>query len=88
MNSQETTNLINMLIYILIPVIFLLFALIGYAIFMYFRNKNKEQKEKEAIAKNDLNTTTNNMQNKQSIFKFMEFDEVTDNMIIQKNGEN
>lgn len=84
MNSQETTNLINMLIYILIPVIFLLFALIGYAIFMYFRNKNKEQKEKEAIAKNDLNTTTNNMQNKQSIFKFMEFDEVTDNMIIQK----
>ena len=85
MNSQETTNIINLLLYILIPVIMILLILIAYAIFIYLRNKNKEEQSKESSSNNDLNvTSTNSMQNKQSIFKFMEFDEVTDNMIIQK----
>jgi len=51
-------------------------------IFAYFRNKNNSKSKEETSTTQSANT---GLQNKQSIFKFMEFDEVTDNMIIQKN---
>jgi len=84
MNSQEKVELMNVLIYTLIPVIFLLFGALGYVIYTHFKDKNKEQEEKSLTPNNSGNTTSSSP-NKQSIFKFMEFDEVTDNMIIQKN---
>lgn len=81
MDSQQKLQLIDVLIYILIPVMFLIFGLVGYLVFTYFKNKNKQQEE----IKPTNNTTNNTMLNKQPVFNFMEFDEVTDNMIIQKN---
>lgn len=84
MGSQEKIELVNTLIIILIPVIFVIFAMLGFLIFAYFKNKNSSSsQEKEKSTSKDSSTTGN--QNKQSIFNFMEFDEVTDNMIIQKN---
>lgn len=86
MDSQSKLELVNMLTYILIPIMLVIFALIGYLVYAYSKNKNKEQIEKQTTkGTGTTSTATNNMQNKQSIFKFMEFDEVTDNMIIQKN---
>lgn len=86
MDSQSKLELVNMLTYILIPIMLVIFALIGYLVYAYSKNKNKEQIGKQTTkGTGTTSTATNNMQNKQSIFKFMEFDEVTDNMIIQKN---
>lgn len=83
MGSQEKLELINTLIYILIPVMLAVFGLIGYVIFSQLKSKTKEQGETQATNKT---TTSDNVSNKQSIFKFMEFDEITDNMIIQKKN--
>ncbi len=84
MDSQQKIELANTLVIILIPVIFLILGLVAYLIFSHFKNKNKDNMQvKEKNLSKD--TTTTGIQNKQSIFKFMEFDEITDNMIIQKN---
>ena len=84
MDSQQRIELANMLIYALIPIIFIIMGLIGYVIFAYFKNKNQKQTPSSTSGTNSNSST--GMQNKQSIFKFMEFDEITDNMIIQKNN--
>jgi len=82
MDSQQKLELVNILVLVLIPIMFVIMALIGYLIFAYFRNKNNSKSKEETSTTQSANT---GLQNKQSIFKFMEFDEVTDNMIIQKN---
>ena len=53
------------------------------------KNKDLTQiKQKNSQKENIKNSNTNTTQyNKQSIFSFMEFDKIEDNMIIQKNGE-
>lgn len=86
MDSQTTTQLIKMLTYILIPIVIAVFGLIVFLVYIHFREKNDKKIKKEDNANNKLNTTNSNTQGKQSIFNFMEFDTVRDNMIIQKNG--
>ena len=87
MDSQTTTQLIKMLTYILIPIVMAVFGLIVFLVYIYFKEKNnKKIKEDEDKGNIKLNTTNSNTQGKQSIFNFMEFDTVRDNMIIQKNG--
>ena len=77
MDSQSKTQLIQMLLYILIPIVILIFVLVG--ILIYIKIKEKKEPNKKESKKNQ-----NNIQDKQSIFKFMEFDDVIDSMIIQK----
>lgn len=84
MNSQTTTQLMQILIFILIPIVFAVFGLIGFLIYIHF--KEKKPKEVRNNISTDDNVNDLNSQNKQSIFSFMEFDTVRDNMIIQKNG--
>ena len=85
MDSQSAEQLIQMLIYILIPIVIGLFILIAYFVYLHFKEKNKKNVIVET-QDNNKNTTGSNNDNKQSIFNFMEFDDVEDNMIIQKNG--
>ena len=82
MNSDTTEQLIQLLTYILIPVVIAVFALIGVLVFIHLKEKNKNKKKEEAVSTPQSIPT----QNKQSIFKFMDFDTVRDNMIIQRNG--
>ena len=82
MDSQQKMELVNILIYVLIPIVFIIFGLVGYVIYVYFKNKNQNKGQR---SDNNSNINTG-MSNKQSIFNFMEFDEITDNMIIQKNN--
>ncbi|MBQ2917510.1 MAG: hypothetical protein IJE59_05070 [Clostridia bacterium] len=84
MDSQATEQLVQMLVYILIPVIIAVFVLIGFLIYIHFKEKTRGDKKETKIQGEKLES--NNSQNKQSIFKFMEFDDVEDNMIIQKNA--
>ena len=82
MNSQEITELANILLIVVVFIILAIFGLIIYWVYIKFRNKGETQKSKQTS-----NSAGNFVsQDKQSIFKFMEFDEVTDNMIIQKNN--
>ena len=50
-------------------------------------NKTKKAKKEQNNQKGKEKTTNSQIYNKQSIFKFMEFDNIRDNMIIQKNGK-
>lgn len=82
MDSQSTEQLIQILIYILGAVVIILLGLGIYWGYLKYRQKmsqNVSETKKE-------NRTTNVNSDKDSIFNFMEFDEVEDNMIIQKNA--
>ena len=84
MNSETSTQLIQLLTYVLIPIVIAVFGLIGFLVYMYAKEK-KDKQAKENID-NPVNNTSKTVNNKQSIFNFMGFDTVRDNMIIQKNG--
>lgn len=88
MTDNQITQLLT---YILIFMIFILIVLA--IVFVYVKIKERKKRKSEEI-KTDENSpesqTTGNVAtrgyNKQSIAKFMEFDKVEDNMIVQKNG--
>ncbi len=85
MNSQATQQLIEMLLYILIPIVIAIFGLVGFLVYLHFKEKNpKKAKNKTSTSSNEIESVSSS--NKQSIFNFMEFDDVEDNMILQKNG--
>lgn len=83
MNSEATTQLIQTLTYILIPIILAIFALVGFLVYLHFK-ENNSKKEKEDLVGQSKKVL---QQDKQSIFNFMEFDTVRDNMIIQRKGK-
>ena len=87
MNSGgDLTGLIRTLVIILIPIIIAVFILIGFLIYLLIKDK-KEKREKTKNEQILTKTKTGvSNQNKQSIFNFMEFDSIKDNMIVQKNG--
>ena len=67
---------------LIVVVILILLAILGY---MYVKEKIKKKSEDE-----ELNNVPNEIDEKnaqKSIFKFMEFDNVEDNMIVQDNGK-
>ena len=83
MSSEGATQLIQTLTYILIPIIIAIFALIGFFTYLYFKEKNSKKEKQDSTVENPKKP----QQNKQSIFNFMEFDTVRDNMIIQRKGK-
>lgn len=94
MNNPE--QLTTILTYTLVAIVLLLFVLIGVFVAIMLKNRQKEaEKGTEEIlssknAKRSMKEETKKQsklgENKQSIHKFMEFDTVDDNMIIQDNG--
>ena len=85
MNNDATTQLIQTLMYILIPIIIAVIALIGFLVYMYLKEK-KEENSNDTTSQTSQGGKNGTSSNKQSIFNFMEFDSVRDNMIVQKNG--
>lgn len=95
MNNPE--QLTTILTYTLVAIVLLLFVLIGVFVVIMLKNRQKEsEKGTEEIlsSKNEKKSTKEETkkqsklgENKQSIHKFMEFDTVDDNMIIQDNGK-
>lgn len=87
MTNNGGTDVLSIALYIMLGVMFvLLIALAFVAINMQLKKKKEEESAKQEnnnapIAKTKSKTFTIN-----SIFDFMEFDKVEDNMIIQKNG--
>ena len=89
MSNDEITNLLSIVLIIMVCV---LFALVFIYILFKIKTKPKNINNETMIpgnskkGKNNTEQTVNNSYNKQSIFSFMEFDKIEDNMIIRKNG--
>ena len=77
-------ELINLLTIILLILIFITLILAGVYFIMSARSKNKT--EEEAQKPKESNNTYNGIP-KESIYSFMEFDEIKDSMIVRKNGQ-
>lgn len=86
MSSDSSIQIMRMLIYLLIPIIFAVFALIGFLVYQHMKEKKQQEKTENENSGESSSHTTTTSTNKQSIFNFMEFDSVTDNMIVQKKG--
>ena len=83
-NTKELSNILLVVLFILLFVIIVL-------AFIYLVKKSKENKKQivtkgNAVKENDYTASKYSNYTKQSVFNFMEFDSVEDNMIIQKNG--
>ena len=85
MNNNQMINLLTILLGIMIGILFILCI-----VFVVLKIKNSKLKQKKIenkdVSKNSKSIEYKNY-NKESIFKFMEFDEIKDNMIVQKNGK-
>ena len=79
-------NIVGVLQIILAVLVFIIFGLIAaYFLVIYMNNKKEQEKEEEMMANSNEVLKDFNGMPKESIYKFMEFDEVKDNMIIRKN---
>ena len=78
---------IMMLLYIALGVIIMIVvALIAFLVVIKLKNRHKKKEEKNTQKSEVKNTNTVQVPQRQSVFDFMEFDKIEDNMIIQKNG--
>ena len=83
----DNTSFLTIILYVMLAI---MFALAVALIFIYLNMKVKEkQKEKEdsAVAESKpVKKSSSKTFNVGSVFDFMEFDKIEDNMIIQKKG--
>ncbi len=86
MDSNQLINFLTILLGIMTGVLFILCV-----VFLILKIKSKEPKKKTVSSKKTDRQITKNVvpqsYSKESIFKFMEFEKIDDNMIIQKNGK-
>ena len=89
MNNQT----VNVLTYVLIFMVAILFILLAIFIILKAKEVSGNKKPKGQIKDREANKSKNNKEtiekeyNKQSIFSFMEFDKIEDNMIVKKEGK-
>lgn len=89
MNNDQITNLLTVVLGIMIAILFILFVI--YIVLKLRENKRNKQIQQSISLKNQKTETVNVPKgqieyNKQSIFSFMKFDKIEDDMIIRKNG--
>ncbi len=89
-NSINPEELTSILIIVLAVMILVLLVLVCAYVIIKVKNKQKKNKEGEIqvnqkSAQSDVRKIAKEYI-KESVFKFMEFDKVEDNMIVQKNG--
>ena len=79
-------DIITILQIVLAILVFIIMALIAtYALVIYMNKRKEEEEEEETLGIQDEQLKDFNGMPRESIFKFMEFDEVKDNMIVRKN---
>ncbi len=89
MSNDKITNLLMTILFIMIGVLILL--LVVYIVLKMKENKNKNKYKEQSFSSNQKKEP-NNLEktqaeySKQSIFSFMQFDKIEDDMIIRKNG--
>lgn len=84
MNNDQITNLLTTILLIMIGVLFLLIV-----VYIILKIQSKKTNDSSQSKNKENNEKTSNVQvpyNKQSIFSFMKFDEIQDDMIVRQNG--
>lgn len=87
MNSAE--QLTNILMIVLMIMVFILMALAVVLLVVKLKSKQKEENGKITDTNKQISSDAKKIAKeytKESIFKFMEFDKIEDNMIVQKKG--
>ena len=86
MNNDQMTNILTIILFIMIGV--LAFLSVIYIILKIRENKKQHPKEKDMIAgsKAAASEKAQVEYSKKSIFSFMKFDKIEDDMIVRKNG--
>mgnify|MGYP003277421303 FL=1 len=90
MNNVDENMLSQVLMMALGVLIFILIILIVVLVVLKTKEKSKQTKKKKTITEKKINMEkkSNILEyNKESIYNFMDFDKIEDNMIIQKNGK-
>ena len=85
MSNMDATT--QMLMLLLVCAVIILFVLV--IVYIILKSKENKKVEKEEEIKGTGTTKTTSMTNgytKKSVFDFMDFDKIEDNMIIRKNG--
>lgn len=86
---MSNDQIMNLLTYILIGSVFIVFILT--VIYIMLKLKDSDGKKEKIKTKSEQQpaskTTSSTAYGKQSIFNFMEFDKIEDNMIVQKHGD-
>lgn len=88
MSNDEITNLLSIILVLMLGILALL-VIIYIVIIMKTRKANKKETNEDKLVKSvNVNSKTKEKQeyNKQSIYTFMDFDKIEDNMIIRKNN--
>ena len=83
-----TEQWVQILTYLVVGIFLLIVVLLGVYFVVWLKNRKDKENKQQNISndKSKTTVTSSNGFDKQSIFNFMEFDTVDDNMIIQKNG--
>ena len=85
MSDNEISVFLTSLLIVMIVV--LVGLVIAYVVIM-MKTSNKKKKDKtEEIKTKEKAPTVSNLYNKQSIFDFMNFEKIEDNMIVRKSGQ-
>ena len=92
MSNDQISNLLTIILIVMLVVLFIL--IIVYFVLRRKTKNTKKEKNEDTLIRSKSNTATTTASsktntityNKQSIFSFMEFDKIEDNMIIRKNG--
>lgn len=71
---------------IAILLVFIILILVGVYVWMVHSSKKKKEEKKEPEQEDKKKYTSTGLP-KESIYSFMEFDDIRDNMIVRKNGE-
>lgn len=89
MNNNQMINLLTIILVIMICILLTLCTIFVVLKLRSNKPRNNDKKDKKINrkVKSNQSNTTQQVYNKQSIFKFMEFDKIQDNMIIQKEGK-
>lgn len=85
MSNNQMINFLTILLGIMICILFILCVV--FIVLKMKSNKPKGKKIEKSVSKKVTSSSTPQSYSKQSIFKFMEFDKIDDNMIVQKDGK-
>ena len=84
---MSNNQMANMLVIVLGVMLFILIALVAVWVFLKFFAKQKKETKENQSGEGKRKTKIQELYNIQSIFDFMEFDKIEDNMIVQKKGK-
>ena len=83
---NNPTEIINLITVIAILILFVMLILLGVFCILYFKSKKTSKEEKNDIKSSATENKVAKNYTVESIFDFMEFDKIEDNMISTKNG--